>query len=468
MKITLKSFCIGVFIATALIFTSCKDDEKKTTTNVAEVQENEQSTNPTKKSIKDNGQKADGLSPDSIPASGAKTFITNHFGVSSIIRNIDDELDIDELQENILSAIDLEKLSTELENALEDNPYIDNLEKLFEKGQQQFEKNAESFYDDNKIDFKFAEKPGKAENLPEGMALDIPEITVTAKGFIDDIDEPNKGELVANINTSAHAQIDKIKVDINTISANANVKLDKDIVKKALSLDGTVSDKINFTAETDGVYISLKNFDNDVNVKASFDSEKGNGTLTMNNNIASVFKFDAKEFGAPDCQIKYLFIDTKVNGNLSGTPGFDSTKNNPLSGTVNFNYKGSTDFGMSFVAQSGTGGKAILKAEYALKSEQNLENIEQIMESILNSVASMFGEQKLSEEEFNKLSVPLSLKVSIKFYDDNNNETLNFVDLANTYQVYCYIYDIGRTLGMDPDDIAYEIENLLEDFTFLF
>ena len=114
-----------------------------------------------------------------------------------------------------------------------------------------------------------------------------------------------------------------------------------------------------------------------------------------------------------------------------------------ISGSVNVSF--ATSLGASFVTSGEVGGKVIANIEFAFKpSVSNKEDFAKLMENFQTVFTS---DEELSETEYNKLSLPLSGKIKIAFYDDNGKNEYVYKETKSDYEVY----KICRTLfdGVD-------------------
>lgn len=451
-KNLLKFSLVSMFVVAALAVTGCKPKDKD-----AGVEQPSKKTETVK----------DPVDVKDIPSSGAKTYITTQTGASNFVKNIGNNVDFNQLLEEGQSVIDLEKVQDQIEELYYDSSYADLLESLVKSMSRSIEQAVRSAMETGSVDLNIDEHPGAASDFPEGYALDIPNITIKAKGSVNDVNDPTSGSGEASVNTAVKVMVDNIKASIPEFSVNANVNFTSDPIKQALKGEGTVGEKFSFAYEMDGAKLKINAFNNDVNIRGDYDGSKGSANVNLKDEFSSEIELDAAKLGVPSSPVKYLKSVATVKGNLDGNPAMNSDQS--FRGNLNYDYEIASKTGMSFAGADGVGGKVIGDVKLNFKGTFNLAEIFQL-KSILSDLGSdLFGGMKLTEEEFNGKSLPFSTVVSVKFYDDNNKETLDFLNLKSSYEFYSLVYDYVSGMDTDAfDDLFYELEDLLSDLEDLF
>ncbi len=415
------------------------------------------------KSEKKKDSKKDVFTVDKLPASGAKTYVTSYAGAVNTMQDVGKALTSEQFLESAASIVDLDAISENIENTLDNSAYVENMAVLFEKYQRIIDDAVDNFVENGTFELSIDEKPGKATDFPANYSLDIPQIKLIAKASTDNLENPNKGLVDVDASTSFSVQADKIKVDLNDFSVKLKADFDVDPIKQALAGTATLTDRIAFKSEMEGARVELKNFNLDVSGKGNYDGEKGGVTAEIKNGFSGEVEIDTKKLGLGDAYpIKYVKSNLGITGLAKGSPSINSRGG--IRGSVDYDYQIKGETGISFASPDGTGGKLFCVSDIKFKGDLNLAEVAQwetILGDLFNDLA---GKGKLTKEEFDELKLPIDVNFSAKFYDDKNNETFTFMDLKNAYDLYTYLYDLSGTLGenFDPEELEYMIDDIVD------
>lgn len=445
-KSLLKSVLLSSFLISALLVTGCKPKDE----NAVAEKESSKKTEVVKEPV----------SLQEMPSSGAKTYITTQVGASNFVKNLGTNVDEEKLIEEATSVIDIEKITEQLGELYEDSSYAESIENLVEKIKETVAQAVENAISTGSVDLNIEEHPGAASDFPAGYSLDIPQVVVKVKGSVNDINNPSSGSAEAEINTSVKATVENITAAIPELNVNAKLNVSTDPIKQALKADGTVGEKFAFMYEMEGASLKINALNNDVTIRGDYDGSKGSANVKLNNNFSTELEIDAAKLGIPSSPVKYIKSVTTVNGNLDGNPVMNSDKS--FRGNVNYDYQISSKTGMSFASSDGIGGKVISDVKLNFKGAVNIAEAMQIMSILTDLSSDLFGGMKLTEEEFKDQKIPFDAFISVKFFDDNNKETLDFLNIKSTYDLYSFIYDYVS--GMNEDDFDDLIENFADWF----
>lgn len=452
-KNLLKITALSLISASILFTTGCKPKD-------GEVTEEKQSSKKTE-IIKEP------VSVEEIPASGAKTFITTQAGASNFVKNISKNVDTDKLIEEAEGVININDITDQIEEIYDESKYAESLEETIEKIVDLVSNAIEGAMETGSIDINIEEKPGAATDFPAGYSLDIPRVLVKAKGSVNDINNPTAGSADAEVAASAKVSVDKITLEIPEISVNAKVNVTQDPIKQAVKADGNIGEKFALSYSMDGLSFKINALNNDIQVRGDYDGSKGSGTVKLNNNYSSELEFNAAKLGIPSSPVKYVKSIASVKGNLDGNPAMNSDQS--FRGNINYDYEIASKTGISFAAADGTGGKLVADVKFNVKGSFNLAEIMQIKSIMFDLGSDLFTGMKLTEEEFKDKKLPFESVISLKFYDDNNKETLDFLNIKSAYELYSFIYDYASGMNEDDfEDLLYMFEDLMYEFKYLF
>jgi len=400
-----------------------------------------------------------GITPKSLPASGAKTYITSQAGLISFAQNIDSEINITAFTEELSNLYNIDEISESLESVLENSSYIDALKTVGTNIANSVEENVDSFKKSGTIDLDISEKPGKATDLPPGLNLDIPEITVKVAGSIDDINNPSKVNYELNAKTGVKVQVKDCILEIPEVSIQGKLNGDLNLAEEKVNGTASLGEKFSIKYEMPGLKYNLSNADNNLDVSANVDGDRITGKGTLSSTFALDYEFDAKKAKLESSAIKYLKSNSSVSGTLSAAPNY----NGKLRGKVNYDYIIKTNTGIVFAGISGTGGKAIIKSDIGLKGTVSLTDFERFIEDFVDKLSELIDGNKLTEEEFKEVEVPFNVVLSATFYDDSNNPTYELANFKNNYEFYSYMYDLAKASGMSSYEIIEQLYSLVEE-----
>lgn len=369
---------------------------------------------------------AKAVSPSSIPASGAKKFIKDDSYIISAAKSIQKEGDsfidflMDDFQ-NLFSGIQKQTNAylasysgrDSYADALEKSRYVQNLAKEFEKLQESLQEEFRVLMKDGKADFSWSIEPGKAKDLPKGMMLNIPALSLKAK--VNQDPKAIKGSASASGKGSLYIDIDGLSYSIENLSFDADVKVNENA---EVAFDGSAKGKVNFS-------------------------------------------LDPKKFDIEDSSIKYFCINAGTSLEAKGKSNFNVRDIIAKKASLDF----STNSGLSFAAPNGVGGKAIL----AFNTEVNLADIDLASkeEEFYELAEKFYTGEELSEKEINSLFKGIKVSLSLKFYDDDNKETYAFIDAKNAYELYKTFVDFNDKYGFadsfDFDNDDYDLDSYMDD-----
>ncbi len=400
------------------------------------------------------------ISTNTLPSSNSKTFITSQSGAVNFIKNIGENIDTDAIFDEFDAVADFDQIGSELEEIGYESSYIKNLAGIFTTA-------FENALTANSININISEKPGKATDFPANYSLDIPQLDLKLNGNVDDVDEPRSGSALLELNANVSASADKFNLSIPVLKVNGKANLSSDAVKQALKADGNINQQLSGKFSMgDGLKLNLASFNNNFVLNGNYDGSKGSANAKLSNDISAVLEFDAAKSGIPSLPVKYLKSALVIKGTTDGNPAINSSSQ--LRGNLNFDYLINSRTGFTFADDNGTGGKGIFDLALTLKGIYNLAEISQFKDILSDFSDELFSGAKLSKEEIDAKNLPFDIKISLKFYDDNNTETLDMINIKSTYDFYSYIYDLLQTLDEDFEDLIYDLENLIDDLTLDF
>ncbi len=437
MKKLLKNGALLICLGAVLMISGCKDANSSSS-----------------KVAKEN------ISANTLPSSNSKTFITSQTGAVNFVKNIGENIDIDDIFDELDEVADFDQIGSDLEEIGYESSYIENLAGIFTTA-------FENALTSNSININISEKPGKATDFPANYSLDIPQFDLKLNGNVDDVDEPRSGSAVLELNANATASADKFNLSIPVLKVNGKANLSTDAVKQALKADGNIDQQLSGEFSMgDGLKLNLGSFNNNFVLNGNYDGSKGSATAKLSNDISAVLEFDAAKSGIPSLPVKYLKSALVIKGAADGTPAINS--NSQVRGNLNYDYLINSRTGFTFADDNGTGGKGIFDLALTLKGTYNLAEFSQFEDIISDFTDELFSGAKLSKEEIDAKNLPFDIKISFKFYDDNNAETLDMINIKSNYDFYSYIYDLLQTLDEDFEDLIYDLEDLIDDLNLDF
>ncbi len=397
------------------------------------------------------------ISTNTLPSSNSKTFITSQSGAVNFIKNIGENIDTDAIFDEFDAVADFDQIGSELEEIGYESSYIKNLAGIFTTA-------FENALTANSININISEKPGKATDFPANYSLDIPQLDLKLNGNVDDVDEPRSGSALLELNANVSASADKFNLSIPVLKVNGKANLSSDAVKQALKADGNINQQLSGKFSMgDGLKLNLASFNNNFVLNGNYDGSKGSANAKLSNDISAVLEFDAAKSGIPSLPVKYLKSALVIKGTTDGNPAINSSSQ--LRGNLNFDYLINSRTGFTFADDNGTGGKGIFDLALTLKGIYNLAEISQFKDILSDFSDELFSGAKLSKEEIDAKNLPFDIKISLKFYDDNNTETLDMINIKSTYDFYSYIYDLLQTLEEVFEDLIYDfVDDLILDF----
>ncbi len=397
------------------------------------------------------------ISTNTLPSSNSKTFITSQSGAVNFIKNIGENIDTDAIFDEFDAVADFDQIGSELEEIGYESSYIKNLAGIFTTA-------FENALTANSININISEKPGKATDFPANYSLDIPQLDLKLNGNVDDVDEPRSGSALLELNANVSASADKFNLSIPVLKVNGKANLSSDAVKQALKADGNINQQLSGKFSMgDGLKLNLASFNNNFVLNGNYDGSKGSANAKLSNDISAVLEFDAAKSGIPSLPVKYLKSALVIKGTTDGNPTINSSSQ--LRGNLNFDYLINSRTGFTFADDNGTGGKGIFDLALTLKGIYNLAEISQFKDILSDFSDELFSGAKLSKEEIDAKNLPFDIKISLKFYDDNNTETLDMINIKSTYDFYSYIYDLLQTLEEVFEDLIYDfVDDLILDF----
>ncbi|MCR5219083.1 hypothetical protein [Treponema sp.] len=363
------------------------------------------------------------IKASSVPESGAKTFIKDDSYIISAAKSFknqikDDEVDpfIQFIEDNYVDLLAKIQKETNIylvrsgkagkyERALNRSEYIQGLKREFEDLSEDFNNEMNNFYRKQKADIKWSYAPGKSTDLPEGMQINIPGMGLKLKAAVNE--KQQAGKVAGSANGSVYVDIDGLSFYIRDLNADLTAKMDKTNLNVDCQAMGTAG-----------------------------------------------FSLTPAKFDIEDSGLKYYAIEISAGGNTD----FDADLNNKDVKEGNFTAKFSASSALSFVAPNGVGGKAVFTFGTSAKTDvDSLKQKQEIGEELQKKISN---NEELSESDINKLCKGINVTMSLKFYDDDNNQTYCFMDAKNTYEVYKAILDFSNKYGIDADYIMNMFDNV--------
>lgn len=277
----------------------------------------------------------------------------------------------------------------------------------------------------------------EVSNLDEENGLYI--IAEAIDGFDYNNIQPDIAELI-------ETEAKDIENFIDSLDFDENVEFNK---------NGKTSYSFNHSiGALKGLPAGLNVFIDTAKASGSIEADKntGKGNISVNGSLKAKADFDtSKAIGTEMTKttlLKGAFIDVDFNGNSTISMRSDLSIYDDFedffyveddSTLIDVDAKANITAGMSFKTQKGLGGKVIVSVSSDTKDTYDMEEIDFILDTLDDLIDGYSSRREVK-------SLPLDLKMSIKFYDDKGNETFTLLDDQSLIEVYDDITNILEDL----------------------